>query len=494
MSVEEATSRSSSVRWTSSNKKGSGRKILICDNDFQYRFNRETSSSEYYYCRNKQVYGCKSSATISKCSSDKCTVTGIHNHEAERLKSMVSEVINNNIVNASKNPTVPPRNVLADITSETIAISKYAGNLLPRMNTIKQSIHRARKLESSYPPLPKNIAEDLASIPESITKLSTGENFLHANILQEDGSRILIFMSGFGKNILNKSRIWQMDGTFSTCPEGFYQLYFIFGCTKNKLLIPAAYCILPSKQEQVYSTVLTELQKAIDRPPRLIVMDFEKSMMNAIHDIFDSTNVHGCLFHWKQCLQRQLGFKGVKTLYNQNDNFQTLVNLLYVLAYVPEGDIPFAWEKVILSEYNEWKEEYPENVSDYLSYVEKTYVGSKISRNRRAPPSFPYSMWSQWSSMMDATPTTNNAVESFNRSYNLSSNRKPNLWQTIDSFKRENSIGFQKLTEITSGEYRDPNPAKKRKSEERRDNIMGLMSTYSKQNIEEYFETMIYKV
>ena len=107
---------------------------------------------------------------------------------------------------------------------------------------------------------------------------------------------------------------------------------------------------------------------------------------------------------------------------------------------------------------------------------------------------FPFSMWNQWHCVMDDIPTTNNAVESFNRSWNLSSNRKPNLWQTIDAFKREDSLANQKLTELLSGDYVDPNPGRKLQSEARIEKIKNIMLSYNKDDLETYFKTMIYKV
>lgn len=107
------------------------------------------------------------------------------------------------------------------------------------------------------------------------------------------------------------------------------------------------------------------------------MMDLERAMIAAIDEVMPTAETIICSFHWKQCILREVGLKGLKTLMNSNENFDTLVSLIYVLPYVPPRDLLAAWRQVILAEYNAWKEDYPPAVKTYLDYIQRTYVGTK---------------------------------------------------------------------------------------------------------------------
>ena len=90
------------------------------------------------------------------------------------------------------------------------------------------------------PSIYSNIAIFFPSM--AYTHLLSGEKFLmSAEQLKGDGYVSLIFMSNFGKLILNSSRYWYMDGTFSTVPDEFSQLYTIFGTAGENTIIPCVY-------------------------------------------------------------------------------------------------------------------------------------------------------------------------------------------------------------------------------------------------------------
>ena len=75
--------------------------------------------------------------------------------------------------------------------------------------------------------LPKT-DEDLLDLPAQYQRLDNGEQFL-VLCKQLPGGVALIFMSQFGRPILNQSEYWSLDGTFTAKPEEFSQLYAVFG-------------------------------------------------------------------------------------------------------------------------------------------------------------------------------------------------------------------------------------------------------------------------
>jgi hypothetical protein len=67
--------------------------------------------------------------------------------------------------------------------------------------------------------------------------------------------RIICFASNFGLNMLRNAEVWSSDGTFSVCPEPFYQLYSIHAHVGHNTY-PAAFLFLPGKKRIHYHVSL----------------------------------------------------------------------------------------------------------------------------------------------------------------------------------------------------------------------------------------------
>jgi hypothetical protein len=88
---------------------------------------------------------------------------------------------------------------------------------------------------------------------------------------------------------LRKAECWSSDGTFSICPEPFFQVYTVhahLGATSY----PAAFFFLPGKKKLHYREALQELKAhvlAVDPsssslPLRRYLIDFEAAVMSEI--------------------------------------------------------------------------------------------------------------------------------------------------------------------------------------------------------------------
>ena len=93
-----------------------------------------------------------------------------------------------------------------------------------------------------------------------------------------------------------------MDGTFSTVPEQFSQLYVVFGSgnTSEGKIFPCAYMLLPNKETLTYLHVLRILKEKTDHSPKEVYIDFEQAVVRAIRTVFPEANIFGCGFHWKK--------------------------------------------------------------------------------------------------------------------------------------------------------------------------------------------------
>lgn len=62
---------------------------------------------------------------------------------------------------------------------------------------------------------------------------------------QDPGLSILLFGTVSNLNNLGRANVWYGDGTFSVCPNLFYQLYTIHAEVHGQIL-PLVYSLLPS--------------------------------------------------------------------------------------------------------------------------------------------------------------------------------------------------------------------------------------------------------
>ena len=79
--------------------------------------------------------------------------------------------------------------------------------------------------------------------------------FFNGQFLLHKDDDMIIFGSDDGLNALSHSTRWQSDGTFSTAPTGFYQLYTIH-CLYMWQMITCLWILLSGKSENLYKKIL----------------------------------------------------------------------------------------------------------------------------------------------------------------------------------------------------------------------------------------------
>ena len=279
-----------------------------------------------------------------------------------------------------------------------------------------------------------------------------------------------------------------MDGTFSTVPEQFSQLYVVFrsGNTSEGKIFPCAYMLLPNKETLTYLHVLRILKEKTDHSPKEVYIDFEQAVVRAIRTVFPEANIFGCGFHWKKKLFSNVGDKNCLTLYNENEYFQIGLDLIYTLCMVPVKDVVLAWETVVEPYF---EEHLPDNqeCASYCSYVERTYIGKINPRTGdRRDPMFPIDMWNIHDRILSGKHTTNNSVESWNGRWNNTVGSNHNIFRVISGFKNEDGLARTKLQELVSGRSPEVNPSRKERKTARFEALKLSLSNYNQATLDEF--------
>ncbi|KAI6652997.1 hypothetical protein LOD99_4074 [Oopsacas minuta] len=135
-------------------------------------------------------------------------------------------------------------------------------------------MYRARR--EIEPPIPKGATEFCQLIVSSdFGRYYKGE----VQVGCETG---VIFFSDKMKISLSEVDHIYFDGTFYTVPSQFYQLWTIFARFGRNVL-PVIHCLLTSKHEEIYTTVLARIHELVPQLKLIYGMsDWEKGARNAV--------------------------------------------------------------------------------------------------------------------------------------------------------------------------------------------------------------------
>ena len=194
-------------------------------------------------------------------------------------------------------------------------------------------------------------------------------------------------------------------------------------------------------------------------------------------------------FHWKKSLYSNVQDKGCVRLFNDDENFQVGLDLIYTLALVPPEDVGYAWTEIVLEYFEQHFDEVTE-VDNYLFYVESTYIGQKNRLGVRKNPRFPVTMWNIYTRIINQEPTTNNSVESWNARFNSSHRTNHNVLRIIRGFKAEDALARTKFQEEVVGKSTIHNPGRKNRISARYENLRLALTKYKKANIKEFMYGM----
>ena len=159
-------------------------------------------------------------------------------------------------------------------------------------------VRRAKR--GTAPPEPPSVENIPVPLLEVYTTMRQNGSFL----IYDNGSpqqRVLVFASDDGLGLLGDADTWFMDGTHSTAPAQFAQLFCI-RVPLGEACVPAAYALLPAKNQEIYEECLTAildacLWKDVRPNPSRIVVDYEVAIHNAARSVLSANiNIQGCFY------------------------------------------------------------------------------------------------------------------------------------------------------------------------------------------------------
>ena len=109
--------------------------------------------------------------------------------------------------------------------------------------------------------------------------------------------------------------------------------------------VPLVYMLLPDKTKKTYKSALDIVKDSVgDYYRDEIICDFESAFLSSFRKNFPTTHIKGCHFHFGQCIFRNVQKLGYQALYADDLNFNTCVELLVSLSFVPIDDVVYAYE------------------------------------------------------------------------------------------------------------------------------------------------------
>lgn len=239
-----------------------------------------------------------------------------------------------------------------------------------------------------------------------------------------------------------------MDGTFTSNPEIFAQLYTIHVKVDGEFA-PQLWCLLPDKTAATYSRLFRLLAQAAaaanqQLQPTCIHIDFEQAVVQAVRNEFQ-IEPSGCLFHFSQSLLRHLQQCGLQTAYNTNapPAVRQWIRRLIALPLVPPLRIDQAFNAIVNGAPNIPGKDAMNN------YVNDTYVDPHGAL-------FPRDLWNCYG----VKDRTTNACEGYHSVINSHfRQRHPDPFTFIKFLQQQEAEIERRLVQLQQGA-----PPRKRKA------------------------------
>ncbi|CAF3352145.1 unnamed protein product [Rotaria sp. Silwood1] len=322
------------------------------------------------------------------------------------------------------------------LTGEALAV-------LPNITNIGHSlVHTRRKM---IPPIPNSSS---FIIPDIYTK----DYHNHHRLLLYDSDdpkfsldqleyippsgRILIWSSDVQLNLLFNSERLHMDGTFSSAPPNFDQV-FVIQAIHHGTCVPVVYALLPDRKAPTYINLFNVLfveAKKLNKifNPSIIMTDFEPGLSKSISIEFTEETIQkGCFFHFCQAVYRHVQSTGLSSTYLDNIMVRSAIRQLMALALVPESHAPILFINVA----QELTDVERDEIQDLLDYF-NNYWMRKIST---------------WN-VFNTPDRTNNYSEGYNHRFKRRLQKShPNIWVFMDSLRKEINTIHDLIVQINTG-------------------------------------------
>ena len=132
------------------------------------------------------------------------------------------------------------------------------------------------------------------------------------------------------------------------------------------------------------------------------MIDFAKSMMSALDQVYPVVPQKCCLFHLSKNVLKRVLDEDTSQLYMNYEEFQKNIRMISALGFVPIADTIQAFDALNNHAGNQ------EQV--ILDYFESNYIG-ELRRGRRLTPRIPHAMWNMSLKVQNEFPRTINDLE-----------------------------------------------------------------------------------
>ncbi|CAB0041612.1 unnamed protein product [Trichogramma brassicae] len=373
---------------------------------FLYLRHSRKGLTSYWRCQRKPQ--CAAKITIIHNGNDIIVKSGgdVESHEPnhapnpEEVEAL--KLLSDLKREAREHPEAPPSRLMRRLQDASPAV---LAQLPDRMNVRKQL---QREHLKEMPSNPVDI-EDLESVPDKFRRTKMGDIFLLYDSFEDDDftltcGRIIIFTTRENLKVLFRSPLWYVDGTFSTVPSIFFQMFAVMGSVnqvykgvEQTIALPLVYALMKGKEQIAYAKIFQiisdrgrEFGIQLRQPPR-IMSDFELAIINAAAEF--GGNVHLCLFHLCQSVYRFL--------------------------------------------------------------CKKTYVHGKKARGRAKAVAVRYApvLWNHYQAVLDGTERTNNASEGWHNRFQMIVGKKhPSLYTFLAELQHEQGDTQTLLRQIQLGQ------------------------------------------
>ena len=301
----------------------------------------------------------------------------------------------------------------------------------------------------------------------------SGEQFF----LQQEGDadKILIFATNKNLHLLAEAKSIYVDGTFEVCPRLFFQVFTINAFIQGQQF-PLVYGLLPRKSRDVYNRffmcIKEEALKCDLRiSPAEIMTDFELPLVQSLELQFPSACIHGCYFHFTQCLWRKVQSLGLVEEYKEDGSIRQFIQKSATIAFVPSNFVRVAWDGL--------KTEIPDDdkMKNYSDYFDQNWMNGQ----------FKPCMWNYFA---HSGPRTNNHLEGWhNRLKRIARKAHPNFYEVLELFQKEQAATEVTILQLQAGGL---HKAKRRKVIQREERIKLLKDELTNENrsIESYISAI----
>lgn len=353
-----------------------------------------------------------------------------HNHMADDKRTLARQKVSNNVKRKAVEQLCerPSKILHSEISVNELSILNTRD-----INLIRKNIHSARMKE--HPILPKTLFELYAMLPNIVDKLITkgGEKWI---IDIDTIKNVVCVTTNKNLNFIQKCDALLMDGTFSSCPSLFTQLFVVHGL-KNSTYVPLFFCLLVGKTVPDYCTALEFLKKRSPILPKTVHIDFEQSIHSAVRLVWPMSQIKGCRFHLGQAWFRKIQLLGLTKIYCTTGEKGDFLKTFFGLPFLPPTEIDDTFTDDIMSK----QPSQCEAICNFTDYVFMNYINPDTAI-------FPPKIWAEFSSSISRTT---NACESFHSKLNsMFYHSHPNIFKLLEALNEVQSGSYTKMNNFTA--------------------------------------------